>query len=70
MLSGVLFFLVIGIKKFAAMTWEPDSAGLTQIIELLGQSQSPDTETQRIVQGVCIVTFVCACGLMSMHIMI
>uniref|UniRef100_H2ZM67 Transportin-1 n=1 Tax=Ciona savignyi TaxID=51511 RepID=H2ZM67_CIOSA len=32
------------------MTWQPDSSGLEQIIQLLKESQSPDTEIQRMVQ--------------------
>ena len=30
--------------------WEPEPAGLHQIIQLLKESQSPNTETQRAVQ--------------------
>lgn len=33
-----------------AMAWQPDSSGLEQIIQLLKESQSPDTEIQRQVQ--------------------
>eukprot|EP00058_Branchiostoma_floridae_P025542 XP_002611032.1 hypothetical protein BRAFLDRAFT_128305 [Branchiostoma floridae] len=32
------------------MEWQPDPAGLQQILQLLKESQSPDTETQRAVQ--------------------
>jgi len=32
------------------MSWQPNSSGLAQIIQLLKESQSPDTETQRQVQ--------------------
>ncbi|CAK8675659.1 unnamed protein product [Clavelina lepadiformis] len=32
------------------MTWQPDASGLAQIIQLLKESQSPDTEIQRQVQ--------------------
>ncbi|XP_039258081.1 transportin-1-like [Styela clava] len=32
------------------MTWQPDSSGLEQIITLLKESQSPDTDIQRQVQ--------------------
>jgi len=34
------------------MTWQPDASGLEQIIQLLKESQSPDTEIQRQVQQV------------------
>ncbi|XP_071849376.1 transportin-1-like [Apostichopus japonicus] len=33
-----------------AFSWQPDQAGLQQILQLLRESQSPDTETQRAVQ--------------------
>ncbi|XP_014661987.1 PREDICTED: transportin-1-like, partial [Priapulus caudatus] len=32
------------------MAWQPDQNGLQQIIQLLKESQSPDTATQRAVQ--------------------
>ncbi|KAJ6625440.1 Transportin-1 [Pseudolycoriella hygida] len=32
------------------MTWEPQHEGLQQIITILRESQSPDTQTQRVVQ--------------------
>nr|XP_009858661.1 transportin-1 [Ciona intestinalis] len=32
------------------MAWQPDTSGLDQIIQLLKESQSPDTEIQRMVQ--------------------
>ena len=34
------------------MTWQPVNSGLEQIIQLLKESQSPDTEIQRQVQQV------------------
>lgn len=34
------------------MTWEPQHEGLQQIITILRESQSPDTQTQRAVQMV------------------
>lgn len=37
-----------------AFSWHPDQAGLQQILELLRESQSPNTETQRAVQQVYI----------------
>ena len=36
--------------------WNPDDNGLQQIIQLLKESQSPDTATQRAVQQVSYVT--------------
>ena len=42
------FFILI---KYT-MTWQPVASGLEQIIQLLRESQSPDTETQRQVQQV------------------
>jgi len=35
--------------------WNPDDNGLQQIIQLLKESQSPDTATQRTVQQVSSV---------------
>lgn len=32
--------------------WKPDEQGLQQILQLLKESQSPDTSTQRTVQQV------------------
>ena len=34
------------------MAWQPEESGLQQILQLLRESQSPDTATQRIVQQV------------------
>lgn len=34
------------------MTWQPSEEGLLQIIQLLKESQSPDTNIQRAVQQV------------------
>lgn len=34
------------------MTWQPQEEGLRQIIQLLKESQSPDTNIQRAVQQV------------------
>lgn len=39
------------------MSWQPVSSGLEQIIQLLKESQSPDTEIQRQVQQVGIKGF-------------
>lgn len=35
-----------------AMDWQPDEQGLQQVLQLLKDSQSPNTATQRIVQDV------------------
>ncbi|GAB1293413.1 Transportin-2 [Apodemus speciosus] len=32
------------------MDWQPDEQGLQQVLQLLKDSQSPNTATQRIVQ--------------------
>jgi len=34
------------------MAWQPEEEGLKQILQLLKESQSPDTATQRAVQEV------------------
>lgn len=43
------------------MEWQPDEQGLQQVLQLLKDSQSPDTATQRAVQEVSytIATFAC-----------
>jgi len=42
------------------MSWQPDEAGLAQIIQLLKESQISKTEVQKAVQQVCTLTyFVC-----------
>lgn len=35
-----------------ALAWQPNTDGLEQILQLLKESQSPDTEIQRAVQQV------------------
>lgn len=35
--------------------WKPDEQGLQQILQLLKESQSPDTSTQRSVQQVSFI---------------
>ena len=37
------------------MAWQPDQDGLQQIIQLLKESQSPNTEVQRAVQQVSFI---------------
>ena len=34
------------------MDWVPNEASLTQVVELLKECHSPDTETQRLVEQV------------------
>ena len=38
-----------------AMDWQPDEQGLQQVLQLLKDSQSPNTATQRIVQDVSLL---------------
>ena len=45
-----------GEEKMEALNWQPDQQGLEQILQLLKESQSPDTETQRAVQEVSFST--------------
>ena len=40
------------------MAWQPDQDGLQQIIQLLKESQSPNTEVQRAVQQVSFTLLV------------
>lgn len=40
------------------MAWQPQEEGLRQILTLLKESQSPDTETQRLVQQVISLAFI------------
>ena len=37
------------------MDWQPDEQGLQQVLQLLKDSQSPNTATQRIVQDVSLL---------------
>lgn len=39
------------------MDWQPDEQGLQQVLQLLKDSQSPNTATQRIVQDVSFLPF-------------
>ncbi len=43
------------------MEWQPDEQGLQQVLQLLKDSQSPDTATQRAVQEVSLYLCVCVC---------
>lgn len=48
---------LFGVFQQAKMEyeWKPDEQGLQQILQLLKESQSPDTTTQRAVQQVSLV---------------
>ena len=39
------------------MAWQPVESGLQTIIQLLKESQSPDTEIQRYVQQVSVMLY-------------
>lgn len=43
---------VLLLKNTMKMAWQPQEEGLRQILTLLKESQSPNTETQRAVQQV------------------
>lgn len=45
------------------MNWQPDEAGLAQIIQLLKESQISKTEVQKAVQQVSLLCFVVSCFL-------
>lgn len=42
----------VEIIRKSKMAWQPEESGLRQILQLLKESQSPDTATQRAVQEV------------------
>lgn len=42
------------------MNWQPDEAGLAQIIQLLKESQISKTEVQKAVQQVSLLCFAVA----------
>lgn len=42
-------------SSLCAMDWQPDEQGLQQVLQLLKDSQSPNTATQRIVQDVSLL---------------
>lgn len=54
-LSFCLHQIAICILFFPRMEWQPDEQGLQQVLQLLKDSQSPDTATQRAVQEVSSV---------------
>lgn len=43
------------------MEWQPDEQGLQQVLQLLKDSQSPNTVTQRAVQQVSYYSVVLGC---------
>lgn len=47
---GLCYFFIRSSKM--ECEWKPDEQGLQQILQLLKESQSPDTSTQRSVQQV------------------
>lgn len=47
------------------MDWQPDEQGLQQVLQLLKDSQSPNTATQRIVQD---VSFLLGLGELGRHL--
>lgn len=48
------------------MEWQPDEQGLQQVLQLLKDSQSPDTATQRAVQEVSFC--LCVCGRLMVRV--
>lgn len=50
---------------FIRMEWQPDEQGLQQVLQLLKDSQSPNTVTQRAVQQVSYYSPVWGCALRS-----
>lgn len=42
---------------FPRMEWQPDEQGLMQVLQLLKDSQSPNTVTQRAVQQVSLLGY-------------
>lgn len=48
-------FLSFDADLLFMMEWQPDEQGLQQVLQLLKDSQSPDTATQRAVQQVSSV---------------
>uniref|UniRef100_T1JGX6 Importin N-terminal domain-containing protein n=1 Tax=Strigamia maritima TaxID=126957 RepID=T1JGX6_STRMM len=48
--SASAMFVLEKMRESATMAWQPQEDGLRQILQLLKESQSPDTATQRAVQ--------------------
>lgn len=46
------------VSVFSRMEWQPDEQGLQQVLQLLKDSQSPNTVTQRAVQQVSFCTVI------------
>ncbi len=51
-------FIADAGEKMAG-SWQPEESGLQQILQLLRESQSPDTATQRVVQQVSFSFGIC-----------
>lgn len=56
-LSVCIMIAICILLFFPRMEWQPDEQGLQQVLQLLKDSQSPDTATQRAVQEVS--SFLC-----------
>lgn len=50
--SVCIIIAICVLLFFPRMEWQPDEQGLQQVLQLLKDSQSPDTATQRAVQEV------------------
>lgn len=50
--------VMINVFVFSRMEWQPDEQGLQQVLQLLKDSQSPNTVTQRAVQQVSFCTVI------------
>lgn len=51
----LIYLLPFLDRQHPIMDWQPDEQGLQQVLQLLKDSQSPNTATQRIVQDVSFV---------------
>lgn len=49
---------MLNIFLCSRMEWQPDEQGLQQVLQLLKDSQSPNTVTQRAVQQVSLYTVI------------
>ena len=57
-----LLHLTDQVVDNSVMNWQPDEAGLAQIIQLLKESQISKTEVQKAVQQVSSLRFVLSCS--------
>lgn len=53
---NTLMWIGFYTRLFFRMEWQPDEQGLQQVLQLLKDSQSPNTVTQRAVQQVSYFT--------------